>query len=394
MIRISLFFYFFICLSFCDFIERESKPNFATLSYSQQHPFLSNDSLLFQYDFVKCPQNMSYVVLDRKINLFPKVIGCCPLNQKACVLSDEQRVIGCCPEQQECVVRKHGNLYRFMGCTDKIEQDCSYAGSICPIGYGCCRTFDRTRSFCAPHNGTVENFQEYCDNPIQRVPIDTFAFIDDDRIDESRKIPYTYYTTYKESDVLDNFLLFVNDTKEDPTIDPPQRLCNGTKARCHINETCEIETLTFLNQTNNSTLSFALETYCCPDNHELCYQRNDQPTDTFLGGFLGCANLALNETCCGDAICPNNHKCCTIDRFDNTLNQTIIVDQFCCPNELQCCYDHPENIVSFNHINPFDQPLSYGYCGLNVNGTDCAMDRQLNDNWYLLHLHKTGNFNI
>lgn len=123
--------------------------------------------------------------------------------------------------------------------------------------------------------------------------------------------------------------------------------------------------------------------------------------------ILGFADSTLNETCCGRSICQNGQKCCEVKTRIN-YNETypnLLVDsglRFCCPEELSCCYGQPpawtydasdvplsqtikygSNQVPGLTGHPFQEGF-YGYCGMTINGQQCAMDRMMPSSWYAL----------
>lgn len=123
--------------------------------------------------------------------------------------------------------------------------------------------------------------------------------------------------------------------------------------------------------------------------------------------LLGFADTTEGETCCGRSICQDQQKCCSVKIHIN-LNETYnnhLVDsgmRFCCPNELECCYGLPpgwtypsDNVPLAETVRYTDSKVPgyvgrpfqngfYGYCGMTVNGQQCAMDRMISSQIYAL----------
>lgn len=339
----------------------------------------------------QCPNNTDYVLRGRASPVgqsadFPYdfVLGCCPTNFTGCTLPGNDRVIGCCPAGQQCTYRPGNRAYtggqRFKACVDIPSQDC--LSVRCPVGYLCCPHKSLRKSVCVPHNGDPTDYDAVCGTP---VPYSPYML--------SPSLQVRDYFHYNAPPRMTNMTLmtiqgFANVSAElSPS--PPQFQCPSSQARCRIGDLCSEST--FTNAGSNVTQTRL--THCCPVNHTFCHGFNSEKSGrlppTAPGGFIGCADDAAGEQCCGDSICPAGHKCCSsVNPFSGEL-----MDKQCCPEELECCYGSPGQRSVGLALFDGAERLPRSYCGMTVFNISCAMDRWApSQNFVLDRVARGGSF--
>ena len=285
-----------------------------------------------------CPPDTGYV-FDALYTTRP-FLGCAPVGHKPCVDLTSRAILGACPSNGSCCF--FGG--RFGGCASTADQ-CCY-NTICPDGYTCC--------------GTAEDHQ--C------CPLDTGELVPD------ANTTYCKARTAGSTPTLCADATYASLPFCPISVDPA--LCNSTAipgvcnslTRCGQASDCRYANETLkpgvVSLPSGNTTTYARDPdiasalFCCPATSDLCF---DDVTDD-SDHFIGCADPAKNETCCGAQICSAGYKCCDVTttqfaykdtgRFDRTkpvLNVTR--GARCCPISADCC-------TAGNDMGPY--PLKYG----------------------------------
>jgi len=341
-----------------------------------QPNWLQAEATLTEWEL--CPNNTNYVTRNRGPQRVQNVVGatrsqvlgCIPFNHTACIVPGVSRVLGSCPEGELCTYRagpgEHDHI-RFMGCVDTHSKDCY--GTRCSEGYICCPSDVLGKSRCAPHPpGEPNNYHDSCANLHNIVP----------HMDLPGRLvrPYQVYQSVNKLVNATNITVSGVET----IADAEAYICRGSRAKCLLADTCNL-----LNYTNPSTNLTVLDLgHCCPTGWDLCLRPGaDVATSLNADDFVGCANPAMGETCCGASICPDSHRCCA---NENPLNPGVIADYQCCPVEMECCYGDPSR-ASIG-MDPFlagdAVPNPFSYCGMSVFNMTCAMDRMAPSHWFPL----------
>ena len=339
----------------------------------------------------RCPNGTGYVVRSADSSGRDLVLGCCPLGQQGCVPPGSDRVVGCCPRFTHCLYREESrdsaNHEAFLGCADTVARDCY--GKRCPRDYGCCRRSSPHDSVCAPHErgddddtqvANALDYDAYCGESELLWPrMSVYAL---------RTAKFRYYI--RPPRLLNRTNITVpglsSEVEASFVASPPQYTCSSTSLRCHVSDACAERNITITPPAINATVATNRQrSYCCPaaGNYSLCVVNGGAGTNsTSVGEFIGCADLDAGEQCCGRSICPDQSKCC-----ESRNNVGEVVDRFCCPVQLECCYGDParaatdsEQILNQNTIAP------RSYCGVRIGNSTCQFDRQSPLNWLFLHI--------
>ena len=327
-------------------------------------------------DWELCPNNTHYVTrnsgpprVDNVVGATrSQVLGCIPVNHTACIVPSISRVLGSCPVGELCIYRpgpsEHDNI-RFLGCVDTQSKDCY--GTRCSEGYICCPTDNLSRSRCTPHPpGEPNNYVDSCAGLHDIVP--------------RMVLPGRLVRPYQ---LFDSPRRMVNVTDitvsgVDTAADAQAYLCTGSRITCLLADTCNVVNITSP-ETNITTTSLG---HCCPATWDLCLEPTADPaTSLNADDFVGCANPAAGETCCGASICPDGYRCCA---NEDPRNPGTVEDHQCCPVEMECCYGDPSRAsIGMDPFLPGDVVHNpFSYCGMAIFNMTCAMDRMAPSHWF------------
>ncbi len=303
-------------------------------------------------DEFSCPPNMHAVRSERRE--FRGVLGCIPVNHTACTAANQPHIIGTCPLGMSCCTE--GSV--FVGCAEEPERCCF--SDICGEGYGCCG--NRVRQKCCPlpagHGGFIVANQPFCT---------------DSRVDGACADNVTAPLSACPTNNLEiTTSIFCQPGDE----------CIYERVREESSEIVITEIPLFVEPLNPANTT-RLPVGCCPSGHDPCFDSGD---------FIGCANPALGEVCCGDSVCPSDTKCCALQyntTFTNmALSSTILaasVDGIaqtfvgCCPDTTACCFAnrsrfHPSETMLLNNVTvdqfgTLQQP-GLPFCGISFQTND------------------------
>lgn len=329
--------------------------------------------------------------------LHHRILGCIPEGHHACIPPRSPRIVGSCPVGLSCAYqpRRAGDGQPlFMGCVDDYARDCH--GLLCPDGYTCCPARDRARAFCVPHAGDASDLEAVCgrmrsyyshhaDKQLQQRLPKRVAFL-------PRGQPFQNGGYYVQAQGFN--------MTADLTLSPPQYRDNRGN-RCHLDDLMALFDYPIaVNTTTNATEVAVYGRDCCPPGTEHCYGvRVDAPADKVEQGqqlFVGCADPGLNELCCGFSICAAGHKCCTFPTAVNGTEPASFASRetICCPLGLQCCFGNPSVVAALGDYpapaNADVDTRARAYCGMPINGLDCAMDAMAPAFSYLLTARRDG----
>lgn len=371
-------------------VDAQRKPDFTT--YPVEHLFNRDyfgtvDTLNFIAastrtlpDWHQCPNTTEYAVtVLREASPLAadsttgrhRVTACCPAGHSACTIPGVDRAFGCCPPDTFCAYQQLSSVAaepKFAYCTPSYFRDCY--GQRCEDGYTCCPTGDDRSSVCVPHAGDPSDLEAVCGpaityrssyvQPIGGYVRDELAFRA-----PGQKIPSPpdHYIQAQGWNVTAGLSLV-----------PPQYRTRRAKDRCHLADIM-LETVvprSVDNVTGVVILNATRLDYCCKPGSDFCVG-ND-------GVFVGCYNSTAGESCCGRSICPSgvgDYQCCMFPGF--TPTKTRSDEYICCPTGLQCCYGDPAMIAGYKAYPPplaaLMSPNARAYCGIPLDGVDCAMDR-------------------
>lgn len=370
---------------------------------SVETPNIFTDVTRQQSEWFTCPNGTYYAVdsankaasvdIGQAANLHHRVLGCIPEGHRACAPLGANRLIGSCPVDSYCVYQRFRDgdaLPRFQGCVEDIARACY--GKICPDGYTCCPAARLADSFCVPNDGNSTDYENLCGLKTRTLP--TYA---DDTL--HNRLPRRE-SFVPRGPLFENGVYYVQaqgyNMTADLTLVPP-RYRDDRGSHCHLDDLMDIFDYPFLfNSTTNNTDSVPFGVNCCPVDTEHCYGLRQQtdPNNHHEGvlDFIGCANPVRQEQCCGYSICAQGQKCCNFfpAYFNTTEPDSVAVfgRQICCPEGTQCCFGNPAIIAAVGAYPPpdtvFTDRFARAFCGLSIDGVDCAMDALAPASSYLL----------
>lgn len=319
----------------------------------------------------------------------PSSPGCCPYNTNPCHSTKFGFTVpACCPINQTCCYDNF-EKNRFIGCVDDIRQCCG--NIICPTGYSCCRRNVASEYYCCPGLTAC--------SIISSIP----------GVNQTNQTVFTNITYWPNSypsgsnSVLDMPLsnmcqMVINATFVSPWPLDQVVPCGSSGSLClNATEDCYSNNGTNLSieTNNNSTITQSDGLLCCKKNTTACVNSRVRGSNT----LIGCADPTLNETCCGQSICPSGSKCChvappndgtyaintlypygfynlsgyngaiPIGNGTNNIPGYIFPTDKCCPIGTYCC---ARRINTDGTNNPKTR-IIFVYCGRNEMCTSDAM---------------------
>lgn len=217
--------------------------------------------------------------------------GCCPANTTPCQSHKYPFTVpACCPSGKACCFDTfRPNL--FVGCVDDVRQCCG--NTICPSGYSCCRRNEVSEFYCCPGLtacSIISNSSNITFWPNQYPP-GSNGVLD---IQISSTCQQVINATYVQP--------------WSPSLTIPcgtsGSLCLNATEDCYSGNGTNLSLLT----GNNVTITQSVGLQCCTKNTSPCLNYLARGQNT----LIGCANPALNETCCGHSICPSGSRCCHV----------------------------------------------------------------------------------
>jgi hypothetical protein len=307
-------------------------------------------------------------------------MGCCPSDYYGCWDDDVNQLLGCCPaDAAVCCINPSGTL---VGCATQVGQCCG--STICPVGYGCCSFIlmqqypeyyedNRTGTICCPTDpasGDADAKDLYCDViTVNKDPSDPASFPRSYPAGclHSFELTLTYCPSANVSCNASNVDSPQNETvcsicgnnTAECLVSAPIKCANDTDCRTFVYNTTEAQ----YNATNVTSMDIVGG--CCPGNLTLCMNGDN----SFQ---VGCADLSIGYSCCGDHICPPYMKCCTTLDAANNTNYLG-----CCPSATDCCI---KNVV--DPTAPAD--ATDFFCGVAFNGTACEVNKFAEARWYVV----------
>ncbi len=345
----------------------------------------------FLAEWYQCPVGTEYAVRTPRLPtaisfdspiLRHQAIGCCPANSVPCTVPNVDRVLGCCPVGTFCTYQQHHDYFGvplFAQCAPSYYQDCY--GTVCGEGYTCCPTGDDRTSVCVPHAGDPSDREAVCGEVFSYTPHLSLKRSGFTRTELAFKPPGQRFSD-DDADIQIIVQGQGHTVIADFTLVPPQYKTRRGGNRCHITDHADEFIVPYkINATTGAVVSNrTLLGGCCLPGLEHC----SLPDRT----FIGCVNATLGETCCGASICPGgvgDQKCCFFPASETASGTD---EHLCCPSALTCCYGDPSRIASLGAYPPpgtFNKTLtSRPYCGMAVEGLECAMDRMAPASWFLL----------
>lgn len=310
-----------------------------------------------------CPNGTGYV-FDQRTSL-RAFMGCAPLGHRACSSRDSIEILGSCPAGQACCFWRG----KYRGCAQSVDQCCH--SQICPAGYTCCG--DAITSRCCPlSSGQIATNRT--------------------TLNETCTSNSTALTSCLPNADAVQCPVAVNATLCERL--GTESACNPLPLYCQDVGDCRYGIDSFIDlyttaDTNSTTVRYEDVDYapvaCCPNGGDMCFSLSRK--------LIGCADPTLNETCCGDRICPDGYQCCqyTVPHrslaFDVGLGYTYnkIVRNRCCPVGVQCC-QHPLDDSSLDQTAVYEADAVFDV----PRGTFCGLSRTIGNDTRDCTVHATA----